>query len=1276
MQHIHARRHLWLPGLFAFLALTLAYGSSLTPAAAQGTEHRIQGTVRDAGGEPLAGIPIGLRGHGPSEGQDREGATASDGTFSFDAPDGAYNLLVATALGSECTIAGYDNPASGGVLNIAVKGEDISGIGVTVSGPSSTAPILLWCSLPPETLGHIQGTVADADGQPVEGVWVSANVHGDSGVYEGEWTASDGTFHLRLRDGVYWLHVQSDRSNECTVSGQEDAGGPGGAVFDTRDGDVADLRITVAGPDSASPVWAVCSFPPEMITTELQPGWNLAGWTEEKAPVADLFDAIPQLEAVYSWDAATQSFRGAVRSDSGPEGALDTVAPGLGLWLAIGGAEQVPWTRPILPSSGLVSLAQGWNLVNWSGHEGLPPAEAFASLGAELQGAAAWDLTTGQFALYYAEAPPAFNTLPPLVRGEAVWLHSATARHWLQPGSAEPKLEFSSAFSPERQAELQAMVNEAFGIFAHWFGLVVPNLTVQYGQNERGILCAYISNVIYLTERCYRAIGHEYSHAIQEYLAPSVHGGPAWLIEGVANLWSAQYHEARGDRTYETHIHGTTLPLAQGTPVLLQSMEDTLAVDGFTTPNYSVAHLAIDRLVALAGEDRTFRYHQERATYQTWQDAFENVFGLSVEDFYEDFAEHRAEVAPPLPQVAGTVLDHKGNPLAGARLQAEPQEGQPRAWATTGDDGSFSLRVHEGAFLLEVHTPDGEGTRHAGWYADEVGFTPRRDQATPIQVEGEDLAGISIRLPDLHWYHIEGVVVGPDGEGIEGIGVDAYPTGDFPGPADDTDADGVFRIFVLGGTFQLHLYSDTPDGRQWIGVYGGDDGFSPRSDQTDVVSVDGQDVIGITIRLPADPTDPSQWRRLEGVVLGPDGQPQDGLSVDAYPAGGAPGHYDRTDESGAFSIAVLPGPFLLNLNIVRAGQGRHLGWYAGEEGTTSSRSEAQVVTVGDEDLTAVAVRLPAAVESSSWRRISGVVLDPEGEPLEGVRVQGDGAAFFANWSVTTGVDGRFEAEAPAGAYELSFRADNCFLGWYAGGRNLVSERAGAGSISTESGALTGLSVSAPDQCSRLEGRVVGPDGEPVDGLVLLTFLSGESGLVTTTDSMGAFEAIFPRGSYRLFLEVEQCRLDWTAEADEITRISGREGRLTLDRAGATGLTLTLAVDPWDLCRRITGFVVGPDGEPISDQWISARQVLTTQPRSPGTWVTSDGDFSLTVRDGFYEVVLFSESFSRCTVTGYEGASAGATATVQVAGQHIANIRVAVGGERPASGPWTPCTFAE
>ena len=246
--------------LLVVLVVAVGFGSTLTPAAAQGTEHRIQGTVRDAAGEPLAGIPIGLRGHGASEGQNREGATASDGTFSFDAPDGAYNLLVATTLGSECTVAGYDNPASGWMLNIAVKGEDISGLGVTVSGPSSTAQCFSGAPSLQRPSATSRARLQTPMGNRSKGSGSRPMSTGTRGVYEGEWTASDGTFHLRLRHGVYWLHVQSDRSNECTVSGQEDAGGPGGAIFDTRDGDVADLRITVSGPDSASPVWAVCDF--------------------------------------------------------------------------------------------------------------------------------------------------------------------------------------------------------------------------------------------------------------------------------------------------------------------------------------------------------------------------------------------------------------------------------------------------------------------------------------------------------------------------------------------------------------------------------------------------------------------------------------------------------------------------------------------------------------------------------------------------------------------------------------------------------------------------------------------------------------------------------------------------------------------------------------------------------------------------------------------------------------------------------------------------------
>ncbi len=44
----------------------------------------------------------------------------------------------------------------------------------------------------------------------------------------------------------------------------------------------------------------------DTVTTVLQPGWNLAGWTEEAAEVAAIFDAIPQLRAAYAWDAEAQ----------------------------------------------------------------------------------------------------------------------------------------------------------------------------------------------------------------------------------------------------------------------------------------------------------------------------------------------------------------------------------------------------------------------------------------------------------------------------------------------------------------------------------------------------------------------------------------------------------------------------------------------------------------------------------------------------------------------------------------------------------------------------------------------------------------------------------------------------------------------------------------------------------------------------------------------------------------------------------------------------------
>ena len=1168
-----------LVGVALVATLAVSLGSWTSPRAAEAQEalYRVQGTVTDPEGKPIGRLFIGLDGHGESWGARHPEYTEADGTFSFEVPEGTYRLVTTTAFASECMVEGYENPKSGWEVTIAVGDGDIAGIQVTASGSRSGPPGLVHCSFPEETLGHIKGTVTDEAGQPVEGLWITANVHRSTGVYGGEHTASDGTFHLRLRHGVYWLHIHTESYNECTVSGYDAPGARGSAIFDTGDGDVAGLQVVVSGSSSESKVWSRCKFdtplpriegtllgpdgtpeegvhirawgehepdtfgpwtgpattstgafsvevpdgrfgieffvalgddqcrlgyvggegshthtfpfddritvegedvkgivvqlpntrsdlcrpirglvtdpdgnpfrtwiaaagigplagiranlasqangpftlyspagsyylrvstragsactvvgsptaepgrqarievgdngasgirviisgepsshirvfscyyPPRMLTTKLQPGWNLAGWTGDEGDAAGLFGAIAGLEVVHAWDTEGGRFLSAFHGAPDEANSLRVLTPGMGLWLYVGGTDSVEWTRPLLPESGFVTLAEGWNLVSWSGEDSVAVDEAVAGLSAELTAAAARDAETGQ-ALHYAPTAPATdNTLQRIAHGSAFWIEMSRDRPWLQPGSAQPRIEYVSEIPADAQASLPSEIESAITYFAHRFGIFVPGM--QYVIGEHPTVCGgYASLTIYLEEPCLRAIAHEYSHAIQEHLAGPA-SSPAWITEGVANRWSAEYYDATGDRSYSDHINTVVLPNSRLTPIPLREMETTLFIHDFASPNYNVAHLAIDRLIALAGGDLTFEYYSRRGSYETWQEAFEAVFGISAEDFYASFEAHRAQAAPQLPQITGTVLDDEGNPMTGTRLRAKSRDGQPSAWATAGEDGSFSMKVHEGSYRLEVHTLEGEEAGHAGWYTDAGGFTSQRSEATTILVASDDITGITVRVPELTWYRIKGVVRGPAGDPLEGILVDAVPKGEYAAFFAYTDENGEFSIPVLGGRHYLHLRNETPEGLRTIGWYGRGSGFSPLREERRAVDARGRDVTGITVRFPVDPA-PSQWRRIEGVVLGPGGEPQEGIDVDAYPVGATPGLDGTTDETGAFSIWVLPGPFTLHLRADTPDGRRRIGFYGGEDGFAPLERDAGVVEVGSTDLSGITINLP------------------------------------------------------------------------------------------------------------------------------------------------------------------------------------------------------------------------------------------------------------------------------------------------------------------------------
>ena len=107
---------------------------------------------------------------------------------------------------------------------------------------------------------------------------------------------------------------------------------------------------------------------------------------------------------------------------------------------------------------------------------------------------------------------------------------------------------------------------------------------------------------------------------------------------------------------------------------------------------------------------------------------------------------------------------------------------------------------------------------------------------------------------------VEGAVLGPDGEGLHGIGLAL--TGNRVWIVEPNQA-GRFGLHVFNGMYRIELYADVgsrvdvagaPVPRR-IGWYGGATGFTTDPDQATVIEVDGADVTGIEIRLPADPSD-------------------------------------------------------------------------------------------------------------------------------------------------------------------------------------------------------------------------------------------------------------------------------------------------------------------------------------------------------------------------------------------------------------------------------------
>ena len=485
------------------------------------------------------------------------------------------------------------------------------------------------------------------------------------------------------------------------------------------------------------------------------------------------------------------------------------------------------------------------------------------------------------------------------------------------PQGAHPEILYLGEVSPERRAEIRSLTLDAMSFFAARFGGLATDFTLYVVNDEAarsekmtevlgvdpGLQCGLAEgSVAFVQEWCaVSAIPHEYFHVLQHMWAPDGAATPSdtgwprgawWLTEGSAEYAEMRLGEAVGA---DAGLYGGWVRMRERAssrePASLRDLESYVPSSA-TTP-YDVAAVAVDWLVERTGEDALIEYYRVLPESADWRSAFLSVFGMTVDDFYAGFAEHRTAITRPERDVRGVVLKPDGDPVNGWRytVWASPRDpgGQPFHYAVSFD-GSFRLRLEDGSYDLQVTARCGEKYVALGWYAGESGLLDR-EYAEPVVVSGPDVAPVEIELQALPPEFdprcdfgprraVRGAVSGPDGEPLCGIDVYAWDrdhSGAFGRDSDVTQEDGTFVLHLPDGVFRVSLVAWT---NQRLRIPAWADEYDVKPDS--FVTVDGADIAGIEISVPVSPDDENLGPdfvldAFAGGVVAPD-EPGEGTS--------------------------------------------------------------------------------------------------------------------------------------------------------------------------------------------------------------------------------------------------------------------------------------------------------------------------------------------------------------------------------------------------------------
>ena len=317
--------------------------------------------------------------------------------------------------------------------------------------------------------------------------------------------------------------------------------------------------------------------------------------------------------------------------------------------------------------------------------------------------------------------------------------------------------------------------------------------------------------------------------------------------------------------------------------------------------------------------------------------------------------------APNASIVQGLALWLDGEPVESLRVSLVAETYWN--WGETGRDGTFEIRLPEGSsgpFLLSIHAGIAGDCGWLGYHGPD-GITNLPVQATRIEIADGNVTEMDIRLPvhadDLcpAQRKVTGIVLDPDGRPAGGLWLYVHPEWSHVGP------DGAFEFPVPEGspgrsTLSIHA-GDIVPGCDLVGFYG-PGGFTTRFGDA-WLEIGGLGLTGIEIRLPASPDELCRQSMVSGVVLGPDGEPVAGISIQL--AAGDWFMWANTGQDGVFKIRILhglSGSATLNIHAGVIVRGCRLVGHYGPGGFTTRSEEATRVEVGVADVTGIEIRLP------------------------------------------------------------------------------------------------------------------------------------------------------------------------------------------------------------------------------------------------------------------------------------------------------------------------------